>query len=121
PAAPELEPGTDLPELATEERLTATPAEAARAYLEQVAARLAREHPALRARIDVRVDAPVAAITAAEDDQVAGVVVMSTHGHNGPLRPRFGGVAHELLQRGESPLLLVRPDAARAESEELRR
>lgn len=86
-------------------------AAAAAAYLDQVAARLARQDLPVGTRVVVHAQPAVAIleqIAAARIDLVA----MATHGRGGVVRMMLGSVADKVLRGSPVPLLLLRPEAA---------
>ena len=85
---------------------------AARDYLEAVAGDLrAGGHT-----VEVRTvgGSPTAEIARAADERDVDAIVMATHGRGGLVRLVLGSVATGALQRARVPVLLVRPNAARA-------
>ncbi|MBI4492945.1 MAG: universal stress protein [Chloroflexi bacterium] len=83
-------------------------------YVQEVAGRLAKEHPALQVQFEVRVGPPAEAIVAASREHSASMVVMATHGRTGLSRLLLGSVAGAVLRLGSLPLLLVRPQMGSA-------
>ena len=78
----------------------------ARAYLGDVAARLAAQ--GRRVQMEVRVGDPAAVIDATGSELGAAMIVMATHGHTGLVRLVFGSVTAAILSQGTIPILLVR-------------
>ncbi len=91
-----------------DEELDRAAREAETAYLETVRARLADE-PAIR--IITRVlDGNVAETLAAYAvEHHVDLIIMTTHGRGGLARAWLGSVADELVRRGGTPVLLLRP------------
>jgi nucleotide-binding universal stress UspA family protein len=83
----------------------------AQAYLARVASRWP-DGGRVGAR-DVRIGDPGTEIAAGARERGAGLVAMATHGRGGLLRTVLGSVATGTLQRATTPVLLVRPGAAR--------
>jgi nucleotide-binding universal stress UspA family protein len=81
----------------------------ARVYLDDVAHRLRLKDPDIHVSVDVRMDAPDAGIIVAAAERAADLVIMATHGRTGLRRATMGSVAGNVLRRGSTPLLLVRP------------
>jgi nucleotide-binding universal stress UspA family protein len=84
-------------------------AEAARTYLDAVAARYARQGVELSGYVTD--EAPEDAILGAARDYDVGAIAMATHGRSGILRLALGSVAQQVLQRATLPVLLVHPVA----------
>ncbi|MGI9147355.1 MAG: universal stress protein [Chloroflexota bacterium] len=78
-------------------------------YLEDVARRLRQKDPDLHVSVDVRLGAPHTGILAAAAEHLTDLVVMATHGRTGMRRIGMGSVALDVLRRGSTPLLLIRP------------
>lgn len=76
-------------------------------YLETVGAEL--RDRGINTRSEVAVGIPAEAIISMADEIQANVVAMSTHGHYGISRWIFGSTTYKVLQEGNTPLLLVRP------------
>jgi nucleotide-binding universal stress UspA family protein len=83
----------------------------ARAYLDEIAARLAEK--GVPAETAVRSAPAVEGILAQADFCRADLVVMSTHGRSAPGRWIYGSVAEGVLTKSPVPLLLTRPGSAR--------
>jgi nucleotide-binding universal stress UspA family protein len=81
----------------------------ARTYLEGVARRLRQKDPDLHVSVDVRLGDPDTGIIAAATDRVVDLIIMATHGRSGLRRITMGNVAGNVLRKGNTPLLLVRP------------
>ena len=81
----------------------------ARVYLNDVARRLRLKDPDIHLSVDVRMDAPDAGILAAAAEGLTDLVIMATHGRTGLRRASMGSVAGDVLRKGTTPLLLVRP------------
>jgi nucleotide-binding universal stress UspA family protein len=89
-------------------------ADAARAYLRDVAGRgRAADSAVPEPEISVVGGYPPAAIAAAAHTAGAALIAMTTHGRGGLARLLLGSVATETLQLADVPLLLVRPAAVR--------
>jgi nucleotide-binding universal stress UspA family protein len=85
--------------------------EHARQYLETVADVVAGKYLVERPRVQARTgraEDTIAAVAGSAD-----LVVMATHGRSGLARGVYGSVAEEVLRRGGTPALLVRPAALR--------
>jgi nucleotide-binding universal stress UspA family protein len=81
----------------------------ARAYLDDVARRLRQKDSDIHVSVDVRMDDPDEGIMAAAAERISDLVVMATHGRTGLRRASMGSVAGDVLRKGTTPLLLVRP------------
>lgn len=79
----------------------------AQRYLEYLALELKAQ--GCTVRTDVVVGPRATAIVAASRRYNAQLVVMSSHGRTGFERFRLGSVAMEVLQRGDTPLMLINP------------
>jgi nucleotide-binding universal stress UspA family protein len=86
-------------------------------YLEGVAARLRQLQ--LTIQIQVAEGDPPAVILDAVRELPAQLVVMTTHGRGGLVRLLLGSTADGVLRRSATPLLLVRPEAARIPPDEI--
>ncbi len=74
-------------------------------YLKRIAAE--RSRPGLTiVTVTTLDDAPDAILKAAPEQQ-ANLIVMSTHGHTGPMRMILGSVADRVVRHAEVPVLLV--------------
>jgi nucleotide-binding universal stress UspA family protein len=60
---------------------------------------------------DVVFGEPSAAIAEAATDPGAALIVMATHGRTGAPRAVMGSVAGRVLEQGNVPLVLVRPES----------
>jgi nucleotide-binding universal stress UspA family protein len=78
-------------------------------YLDSVAAPLAEQWPGVSLRTEVRFGQPSAAIDQTVTRTGAALVVMATHGYTGLRRSVMGSVAGQVLERGNAPLVLLRP------------
>lgn len=87
---------------------------AAQEYLEQLAARLGRAGVCVHRQ--ARVGGAAAVVATVAREQGTDLTVMATHGRTGVRRALLGGVADAVLRRGDTPLLLVRPQALREPS-----
>ncbi|HLZ28095.1 MAG TPA: universal stress protein [Chloroflexota bacterium] len=81
----------------------------ARTYLADVARRLRQKDCDMHVSVDVRIGEPDAGIITAATERVADLIVMATHGRTGLTRITMGSVAGNVLRKGNTPLLLVRP------------
>jgi len=81
----------------------------ARTYLESVARRLRQKDADIRVSVDVRMGEPDTGIIEAATERFADLIIMATHGRTGLRRVTVGGVAGNVLRKGTTPLLLVRP------------
>jgi nucleotide-binding universal stress UspA family protein len=61
--------------------------------------------------IRVVVGEPAESITAVADEIGADLIVMATHGHSGMRHVIMGSVTEDVIRRGDTPVLLVRPRA----------
>lgn len=77
------------------------------AYLDDVAERLRAQ--GVRVELSAPLGRPADEIVQAADD--ADLVVLATHGRGGVRRWALGSVATETLERGVSPIMVVRPRA----------
>ena len=90
----------------------------AMAQVEAVAQRLRAQGVSADTRV-VRTVAPVAeAITNEAIDTHADLVAIATRGHGMARRLAYGSVAHELVKRGDFPLLILSPREAGEQSSE---
>jgi nucleotide-binding universal stress UspA family protein len=83
----------------------------AQAYLEAILGSL--KASGLSAEAIVRQGKPAAEIGAVAREHAAAAVVMATHGRTGLVRTLLGSIAGEVLHRGTSPVILVRPPELR--------
>lgn len=83
--------------------------DAARAYLNEIAGRLAAGGAEVEA--EVADGLPSAVVPRVAQEQQADVIAMATHGRGGLARLVLGSVATGTLQRTHVPLLLTRPPA----------
>lgn len=81
----------------------------ARAYVEDVAARLAAEEPPILPRVIVHRSVPTALAEEAMNGP-ATLLVMTSHGRTGLRRSFVGSVADGVLRASEVPVLLWRPE-----------
>jgi nucleotide-binding universal stress UspA family protein len=85
-------------------------AEEATAYLAEVARRPALAGLRVQTHVHTAEVSDVAAsITQHAAELTPDLVVMSTHGKGGARRLIFGAIAQQVLSRGDTPVLLVRP------------
>lgn len=90
----------------------------AMAQVEGVAQRLRAQGVSTDTRV-VRTVAPVAeAITNEAIDTHADLIAIATRGHGMARRFAYGSVAHELVKRGDFPLLILSPREAEEQSSE---
>lgn len=88
----------------------------AAAYLENLAARAARQGVDVRLRL---LEAPVVESIADHAERIdADLIVMTTHGRGGVSRAWLGSVADDLVRVAPMPVLMVRPAETEAEAEE---
>jgi nucleotide-binding universal stress UspA family protein len=78
-------------------------------YLYQAAANLRQRYPGRLIDMDVRLGKPAEGLVEAERDRSAALTIIATHGRTGLGRMILGSVAGEVLARGATPVLLVRP------------
>lgn len=83
----------------------------ARAYLEQIKARIGMSSTSVET--SVRQGEPAEEIAAAAREYSAAAVVMATHGRTGLVRSILGSVAGGVLHRSEVPVVLVHPKSVR--------
>jgi nucleotide-binding universal stress UspA family protein len=83
--------------------------ELARDHLAGAAARIAAS--GVQVGIRVVVGEPAESITAVADEIGADLIVMATHGHSGMRHVIMGSVTEDVIRRGDTPVLLVRPRA----------
>lgn len=83
--------------------------EDARAYLTELANRLATQGKTVET--EVAVGAPGTVVAAIAAERQADVIAMATHGRSGLARLVLGSVATGTLQRAHVPLLMTRPAA----------
>jgi nucleotide-binding universal stress UspA family protein len=83
----------------------------ARQYLQTQVDRL--QARGIRATTQVAIGSPARVIGQVAGDTEADIVVMATHGRSGLSRLVLGSVATSVLERAETPVLLVRPVAMR--------
>ncbi len=91
-----------------EELLTGLESEArdlARSYLDEMVHQLRAE--GARVTWEVRLGRPADEIIRAADTTAADLIIMSTHGRSGIRRWAFGSVSDDVLQRGDTPVLIV--------------
>jgi nucleotide-binding universal stress UspA family protein len=81
----------------------------AHTYLEDAARRLRLKDCDIHVSVDVRIGEPDEGIITAATERVADLIVMATHGRTGIRRITMGSVAGNVLRKGNTPLLLVRP------------
>jgi nucleotide-binding universal stress UspA family protein len=81
----------------------------ARTYLEDVARRLRQKDSDIHVSVDVRMGEPDTGILEAATERFADLIIMATHGRTGLSRMTVGSVAGNVLRKGGTPLLLVRP------------
>lgn len=81
-----------------------------RGYLEEIAERLRRK--GLHVVWEVRTGRPADEIARLAETTAADLIVIPTHGRKGVARVALGSVVDALLQRGETPLLVVPPAVA---------
>jgi nucleotide-binding universal stress UspA family protein len=81
----------------------------ARTYLEDVARRLRQKDSDIHVSVDVRMGEPDTGIIEAATERFADLIIMATHGRTGLSRMTVGSVAGNVLRKGGTPLLLVRP------------
>lgn len=81
----------------------------AQTYLEDVARRLRQKDCDIHVSVDVRIGEPDIGIITAAMERNADLIVMATHGRTGLSRITMGSVAGNVLRKGNTPLLLVRP------------
>jgi nucleotide-binding universal stress UspA family protein len=88
-----------------------TDAEQARAYLDEVAQRVFPATMTVERHVHNEAVSSVAGSLAAHQEELApDLIVMCTHGH-GSLHDVFmGNIAQQVMARGSTPVLLVRPD-----------
>jgi nucleotide-binding universal stress UspA family protein len=85
-------------------------AEEATTYLAEVARRPALVGLRVQTHVHTAEVSDVAeSITEHAEELAPDLVVMSTHGKGGPRRLIFGAIAQQVLSRGDTPVLLVRP------------
>jgi nucleotide-binding universal stress UspA family protein len=82
------------------------------AYLDAVAAPLRRE--GLMVSTEARVGSPIAEILSCADTCAVDLIAMATHGREGFARLMVGSVADKVLRGAATPLLVTRPQEARA-------
>jgi nucleotide-binding universal stress UspA family protein len=81
----------------------------ARGYLEDVARRLRQKDPDIHLTLDVRMDEPDNGIIDAAAERSIDLLIMATHGRSGLRQITMGSVAGDVLHKGHTPILLVRP------------
>jgi nucleotide-binding universal stress UspA family protein len=92
-----------------------TAAGEATAYLDELQRRLAADGLAVDCHVHAAAVADVAAGIAAHQSELhPDLIVMCTHGPAGLARRMRGSLAQQVVALGETPLLLVRPDAMAA-------
>jgi nucleotide-binding universal stress UspA family protein len=79
-------------------------------YLAEVKARISARHPGLVVQADVRPGDTAEAIETSVALLDAALVVMATYGRGEVKRAILGSVAGQILQTGEVPLVLFRPE-----------
>jgi nucleotide-binding universal stress UspA family protein len=84
-------------------------AELARDHLAGAAERIAAQ--GVKVAIRVVVGEPAEIITAVAAEIGADLIVMATHGHSGMRHVIMGSVTEDVIRRGDTPVLLVRPRA----------
>lgn len=99
------------PETVHGERHLTAQAEAA-AYLAEAASWVAAQGVAVRTHLDTTTTDVAASIVSGGAEEAADLVVLCTHGRGGLRGLLFGRVAEQVLQRGQIPVLLVRPTPA---------
>ena len=80
-------------------------------YLGQLASGARRRWPGVPIHTKVQFGIPAASIAEAATTTGAALVFMATHGRTGLRRAVMGSVAGQLLERGSTPLVLIRPSA----------
>ena len=79
-------------------------------YLSTLQTRLQMDFSRVPTMVEVRTGNPAQGIVTAVDVLEADLVFMATHGRTGPRRAVLGSVAGKLLQDGDAPVILVRPE-----------
>lgn len=78
-------------------------------YLEGLVGRLTKRWPDVSIHTDVQFGEPAACIAEAASTTGAALVFMATHGRTGVRRAVMGSVAGQVLEHGDTPLVLIRP------------
>jgi nucleotide-binding universal stress UspA family protein len=81
-------------------------------YLERLVGKVSTRWPDVAIHTDVQLGHPAACIAEAASKTGAALVFMATHGRTGVRRAVMGSVAGQVLEHGDTALVLIRPGAS---------
>jgi nucleotide-binding universal stress UspA family protein len=99
------------------DELENTAAQVAGEYVDVLAGTVSTRWPGVAIHTSVQFGAPAACIAETANKVGAALVYMATHGRTGLSRAVMGSVAGQVLEHGNTPLVLVRPAAVPTTSE----